>query len=155
MLPCVITWCYHNTFERHITVPCAWLWARAKIKPLFLQGSWEECLDAQRGTSDEILSHDTLSTTRGKFFVVWIACEISYISYLISYRWKCGVMMSGWLPEVMSITGYHPSHTVHTHMKLLHHIKWHLHMVLAITSFIDMQFINVPVILNVHMYPTH
>lgn len=107
----VITWCYQNIFERHITGPCTWFWARAKIKPLFLQGSWEECLNAQRSTNDEILSRDTLPATGVKSFVVWVAYQISYISYLISYRWKCGFMKSGKRPEVTSITEYYSSHT--------------------------------------------
>lgn len=74
MIPCVITWCYQNTFERHVTMTCAWHWAWAKIKTYL--GSWEECLDGQRHSSDEIISRDILSVTGMK------AClsSTSYIS---------------------------------------------------------------------------
>lgn len=126
MHPCAITLRYQNTFERHITMTCAWRWAWAKIKTSL--GSWEECLDEQRHSSDEIISRDILSVT-------WMKAFLVLVTYQISYIWKCGFMISGRLPEVWLVDN--------------HSVKWDLGMMLDISSFTNVQFIYIPAIQNV------
>lgn len=56
--------------------------------------------------------------------------------YEISYRWKCGLMFSGQMPEEIILPG------------LSHPKSKDLDKVLDISSFTNMQFINIPVILQ-------